>query len=61
MIKGCKHYFSLFGMMLCTANHMLQKFFNSIKAQIEKSIDIAMDYSFIVEKYIVQKNKIYQK
>ncbi len=47
MIKGCKHYFSMFGIMFMTANRTLQQLFNKIISQIKKSINIKIDYNYI--------------
>ena len=60
MIKGCKHYFSMFGMLIQSINTTLQKFFNTITQQIKKSIYIKIDYKHTQSKYIFQKNQTYQ-
>ncbi len=60
MIKGCKQYFSMFGMMISTINDTLNKFLNQICEQNRKSIPIYIDFIHRQSQQILQKNKTYQ-
>lgn len=60
MLKGCKHYFSMFGMMISTINNTLLKFLNQIQAQDEKSIPIQIHFAKIQHQTNSQKNQTYQ-
>lgn len=60
MIKGCKHYFSMFGMMLSTINNTLNKFLNQICEQNRKSIPIQINLAHNQLQQILQKNQTYQ-
>jgi hypothetical protein len=60
MLKGCKHYFSMFGMMISTINDTLNKFLNQICEQNRKSIPIQMKLFHGQLQQILQKNQTYQ-
>jgi len=60
MLKGCKHYFTMFGMMLSAINSYLLKFFTQIDAQRQKSIPITVKQHYITLHHNVQKNQTYQ-
>ncbi len=61
MIKGCKHYFSMFGILLCVVNVQIQKFFASIFAY-EKDLYMLNQKIYVhIEKKSVNQNQIYQK
>ena len=60
MIKGCKHYFSMFGMMISTINDTLNKFLNQICEQNRKSIPIQIQLTHIQLQNNLQKNQTYQ-
>lgn len=60
MIKGCKHYFSMFGMMIFTINRALGNFFNRICEQIKKHIDVLVKMTQTQLEQILKKNQTYQ-
>lgn len=60
MIKGCKHYFSMFGMMLSAININLKKLFNQICEQFKKHIPIQIKLLDTQLQQILQKNQTYQ-
>ena len=60
MLKGSKHYFTMFGMMLYAINIYLQKFFTQIDAQRQKSIPIVVKLNHIQLQTNIQKNQTYQ-
>ena len=60
MIKGCKHYFSMFGMMIFTINKALGNFFNCICEQIKKHIDVLVKMTQTQLEQILKKNQTYQ-
>ena len=60
MIKGCKHYFSMFGMMIFTINSALSKLYNRICEQNRKYIKVQIDTTHTQLKQILQKNQTYQ-
>ncbi len=60
MIKGCKHYFSMFGMMIFTINDALNKFLNRICEQNRKSIPIAIKLTNNQLQQKTEKNQTYQ-
>ncbi len=60
MLKGCKHYFSMFGMMISTINDTLNKFLNQICEQNRKSIPIQINLANKQLQQILQKNQTYQ-
>ncbi len=60
MIKGCKHYFSMFGMMLWSVNVSIQKTFNQVYQQIKKSIAAEIKLNHIQQYFTLQKNQTYQ-
>jgi len=60
MLKGCKHYFSMFGMLISTINNTLLKFLNQIQAQDEKSIPIQIQLAKTLYQTKLQKNQTYQ-
>ena len=60
MLKGCKHYFSMFGMMISTINDTLNKFLNQICEQNRKSIPIQINLADKQLQQILQKNQTYQ-
>ena len=60
MLKGCKHYFTMYGMMLCAINSYLQKLFTQIDAQRQKAIPIIVKQTHIQLHQNIQKNQTYQ-
>ncbi len=60
MLKGCKHYFSMFGMMISTLNETLNKFLNQICEQKRKSIPIQINFAKTQIQTNLQKNQTYQ-
>jgi len=60
MLKGCKHYFSMFGMMISTLNDTLNKFLNQIFEQQKKSIPIQINFAKTQLQKNLQKNQTYQ-
>jgi hypothetical protein len=60
MIKGCKHYFSMFGMLISTINITLNKFLNQICEQNRKSIPIQIKLTHTELEQNLQKNQTYQ-
>ena len=60
MLKGCKHYFSMFGMMISTINETLTKFLNRNCEQNRKSIPIQINLANNQLQKILQKNQTYQ-
>jgi len=60
MLKGCKHYFSMFGMMISTLNNTLNKFLNQICEQNRKSIPIKTHFAQTLYQTNSQKNQTYQ-
>jgi hypothetical protein len=60
MIKGCKHYFSMFGMMIFTINRALSSFFNRIYEQIKKHIDVLAKIIHTQLEQNFKKNQTYQ-
>ncbi len=60
MIKGCKHYFSMFGMMIFTINRALGNFFNRICEQIRKHIDVLTKIIHTQLEQNFKKNQTYQ-
>ncbi len=60
MLKGCKHYFTMFGMMVCAINTYLLKFFTQIDAQQRKSIPIIVKLNHIQLQNNIEKNQTYQ-
>lgn len=60
MIKGCKHYFSMFGMLIAAINETLLKFLNQIHAQDEKSIPIHIELAKTLYQTKNQTNQKYQ-
>jgi len=60
MIKGCKHYFSMFGMLIFTINAILNKFLNKICEQNRKSIPIQIELTHTQLQQNYKKNQTYQ-
>ncbi len=61
MIRGCKNYFTLFGMMVTSINTLLHKFFTQISTYLTLYADI-VKYNLNFElQYILQQNQIYKK
>ncbi len=60
MIKGCKHYFSMFGMLISAINETLLKFLNQICEQNRKSIPIEIYFAKTQHQINSQKNQTYQ-
>ncbi|MCH9814107.1 MAG: hypothetical protein K0U47_09220 [Epsilonproteobacteria bacterium] len=60
MLKGCKHYFTMFGVMLSTINMDLKKLFTKACEQLRKSIFIQIDLTCTQLKLNLQKNQTYQ-
>ncbi len=60
MLKGCKHYFTMYGVMLCAINSYLQKLFTQIDAQQQKTIPIVVKQNHIELQNNIQKNQTYQ-
>jgi len=60
MIKGCKHYFSMFGMLIFTINAVLNKFLNQIYEQNRKSIPIRIELTHRQLEQNYKKNQTYQ-
>lgn len=60
MIKGCKHYFTMFGMMLCAINTAIMKFFSQIFEQLKKYIPIQITLANKQLQQTLQKNQTYQ-
>jgi hypothetical protein len=60
MIKGCKHYFSMFGMLISAVNAALNKFLNQICEQNRKSIPIRIELTHTQLQINLQKNQTYQ-
>ncbi len=61
MIKGCKNYFTLFGMMITSINILLHKIFTQILAYIQLHTSI-IKYTLNFElRSTLRKNQIYQK
>ncbi len=60
MLKGCKHYFSMFGMMISTINDTLNKFLNQVCEQNRKSIPIKIELAKTQLQKNLQKNQTYQ-
>ncbi len=60
MIKGCKHYFSMFGMMIFTINRALSKLYNRFCEQIKKYISVQIKMTHIQLEQILKKNQTYQ-
>ncbi|HIP02460.1 MAG TPA: hypothetical protein EYH01_10165 [Campylobacterales bacterium] len=60
MLKGCKQYFSMFGMMISTLNETLNQFLNQICEQNRKSIPIKIEFAQTQLQKILRKNQTYQ-
>ncbi len=61
MIKGCKHYFSMFGILLYVVNVQIQKFFASIFSYEKDQYTLNQKIFVQIEKKSVNQNQIYQK
>ena len=60
MLKGCKHYFTMFGIMLSAINTMLLKLLSQLDAQQRKRIPVVVRQHYIIQHSNVQKNQTYQ-
>ena len=60
MIKGCKHYFSMFGIMISTLNETLNQFLNQICEQNRKSIPIKIELTQTQLQRNSKQNQTYQ-
>jgi len=60
MLKGCKHYFSMFGILISAINETLLKFLNQICEQNRKSIPIHIHFAKTNIQQNSQKNQTYQ-
>ena len=60
MLKGCKHYFSMFGMLLSTINETLLKFLNQMCEQMKKSLPIEINLAKTQYQEKLEKNQTYQ-
>ena len=60
MLKGCKHYFSMFGMLLSTINETLLKFLNQMCEQMKKSLPIEINLAKTQYQKNLEKNQTYQ-
>ena len=60
MIKGSKHYFSMFGMMISTINETLKQFLNQIHEQHKKSLPIKITIAQTKLSQKIEQNQKYQ-
>ncbi len=60
MLKGCKHYFTMFGMMFCAINSRLLRLLSQFDAQQRKMIPVVVRQHYIIQHSNVQKNQTYQ-
>ncbi len=60
MLKGCKHYFTMYGMLLSTINGILRKRLTQLAAQLAKSIAVTVVQKHILLHWNVEKNQTYQ-
>ncbi len=61
MIKGCKNYFSMFGILLYVVNVLIGKFFAAIFAHMKDQFAFLYMIFTLSEKNSVNQNQIYQK
>lgn len=57
MIKGCKHYFTMFGIMMMAINRLLVKLFSRIDEQDKKVIPIHIRLVHAQLQTTLQKNQ----
>ncbi len=60
MLKGCKHYFTLYGIMLFALNATLQRLLSQIAAQQRKSIPVTVKVNRIQLHENPPKNQTYE-
>jgi hypothetical protein len=60
MLKGCKNYFTFYGIMLFTLNSWLQKLFVQLLAQLQKSIPVTVKKNHIQLHVNILKNQTYE-
>ena len=60
MLKGCKHYFTLYGVMLFAVNRGLQKLLVLLLSQQRKSIPVTVKRTRIQLHENLPKNQTYE-
>jgi hypothetical protein len=60
MLKGCKNYFTLYGIMLFALNSRLRKLFVQLLAQQQKSIPVTVKRTHIQLHENILKNQTYE-
>ncbi len=60
MLKGCKHYFTMFGMFLHSINLEISKFLSRINEQTKKSIFAKKHLNILEIQSSINKQQTYQ-
>ncbi len=60
MLKGCKHYFTMFGMLASAINSALHRLFALIETLRHSDIAVIVRYNRTQLQHRIEKKQIYQ-